>query len=346
MQYSDTDAALAAFQRALALDPQRATTHYNLGLIYTYRDSADLAEQTYLAALDADSTLAPAYKKLGLLYRKQGATEQALTYLRQAIRHDPEDAEGLFHMGLLHSAQGQYQEALATLEKVVSLNPYSPQVHTNLGGIYLRLGRREEGRRHLERSEFLRQFDRGLYSELSMPTTGHVPIGPATARYNMALNHALRGDYERAELEYRNVIELNAEHKNAHISLGILLTWKAAYDEAIYCLQKGIALDQEDAISHMRLGGGLSEKRRLRPGPPSSRTSHPPRSGLARSRLQSGPGGGAHREPSGSYKPIFQSDLIAPQLCRSLSQLGRCPHERKTCRQSPARLRSVSGIRS
>ena len=42
-RYSDTDAALRAFQRAIKLDPQRATTHYNLGLVYSYRDSAQRA---------------------------------------------------------------------------------------------------------------------------------------------------------------------------------------------------------------------------------------------------------------------------------------------------------------
>ena len=50
---------------------QRATTHYNLGLVYSYRDSAHRAERAYLAALQVDSTLAPAHKKLGLYYRRQ-----------------------------------------------------------------------------------------------------------------------------------------------------------------------------------------------------------------------------------------------------------------------------------
>jgi Flp pilus assembly protein TadD len=33
----DTDGALAKYHQALALNPERSTTHYNIGLIYKYR---------------------------------------------------------------------------------------------------------------------------------------------------------------------------------------------------------------------------------------------------------------------------------------------------------------------
>jgi Flp pilus assembly protein TadD len=33
----DSDAALGKYFEALTLDPNRATTHYNIGLIYKYR---------------------------------------------------------------------------------------------------------------------------------------------------------------------------------------------------------------------------------------------------------------------------------------------------------------------
>jgi len=98
-RYSDTDAALRAFQRAIQLDPHRATTLYNLGLVYSYRDSAHLAERAYRAALQVDSTLAPAHKKLGLYYRRQGALDLALSHLQRAVQYAPEDAEAHFHPG-------------------------------------------------------------------------------------------------------------------------------------------------------------------------------------------------------------------------------------------------------
>ena len=166
-RYSDTDAALRAFQQTIKLDSQRATTHYNLGLVYSYRDSAHLAERAYLAALQVDSTLAPAHKKLGLYYRRQGALDQALSHLQRAVQYAPKDAEAHFHRGLLLRAQGHYDQAVGALERAAELNPYSPQVHFNLSQLYLRTGQREQGEKALARSEILRQHHRGIGSEQS-----------------------------------------------------------------------------------------------------------------------------------------------------------------------------------
>ena len=60
--YRDTDKALAAFQKAVDLDSARAHAHYNIGLVYAYRDSNFRAEQAYQRALSADSTLSPPTK--------------------------------------------------------------------------------------------------------------------------------------------------------------------------------------------------------------------------------------------------------------------------------------------
>ena len=46
--------AIAAFQRALALDPQAPNVHYNLGLVYVEEGKLDLARTHFSAALDAN----------------------------------------------------------------------------------------------------------------------------------------------------------------------------------------------------------------------------------------------------------------------------------------------------
>ena len=106
-KYADSDQALAAFTRAIELDAERATTHYNLGLVYSYRDSTTRAVRAYEAALRIDSTLAPAHKKLGLHYREKGESDRARNHLQQAARHAPADAEIHFYLGLLHRNFGR-----------------------------------------------------------------------------------------------------------------------------------------------------------------------------------------------------------------------------------------------
>ena len=94
------------------------------------------------------------------------------------------------------------------------------------------MGQRKKGQIALQRSEILRRHERGIGSEKSLPSTNAVTIGPATARYNLALNLALQGKHEQAILEYRNALAINPELKDAYSGLGILLTWKGDLDAA------------------------------------------------------------------------------------------------------------------
>ena len=207
-QYTATDSAQAAFSAAIALDSTHAQSHYNLGLVYAYRDSTERARDSYRRAVRIDPSLAQAHKKLGLSFREEGLVDSAFVHFRAAIATTPDDAEALFHLGFLHRISGHYDKALEALERASELNPLSPQVQFNLASVLMRLGRREEAQGALKRSEILRRSERGIDSQVWMPSGG-VMIGPATARYNIALNHALRGDHEQAILEYRNTIEID-----------------------------------------------------------------------------------------------------------------------------------------
>ncbi len=253
-RYTETDSAIVSFNRALALEPNRTLTLYNLGMAHGYRDSTALAERYYRAALAADSTLAAAHKKLGLLYRRRGDDTLALAELSAATRLAPEDAEAQFHLALLYRESNQLDTALAAFKRAASLNPTSPQIQLNLASTYLRLGRRAEGEQALRRSEILRQYDRGIGSERTAPVGQTVAIGPATARYNLALNHALRGEYAQAVPEYRAALELNPELRNAHAGLGITLYLMGRLEEAATALNNAVALDSADAVNLTRLG--------------------------------------------------------------------------------------------
>lgn len=50
------DRAIAAYQRALALDPMAHSAHYNIGLIYAERRDLASAETWFTAALQANSS--------------------------------------------------------------------------------------------------------------------------------------------------------------------------------------------------------------------------------------------------------------------------------------------------
>ena len=176
------------------------------------------------------------------------------TISKMRRRLAPSDGETHFHLGLLQRAIGDIKAAEASLNRAAQYNPHSPQIHFNLAQIYLRTGRRTEGQQALRRSELLRKNDRDIGAERSFPTPGAVAIGPATARYNMALNLALQGKYEHAVVEYQNALAINPQLKDAHTGLGILRTWQGDLDVAIRHFIRATELQQDDPLSHARLG--------------------------------------------------------------------------------------------
>ena len=83
------EAAAAALERALAGDPERVEALNNLGLIYRERGRLEEARDLYVRALQLQPNLAQAHFNLGLVYRGLGQREQAIEHLKEAIRLDP-----------------------------------------------------------------------------------------------------------------------------------------------------------------------------------------------------------------------------------------------------------------
>jgi tetratricopeptide (TPR) repeat protein len=110
-----TESAMAAYERALALDPDHADAHVNLGrLLHERGDLAD-AESHYRAAARVDSDNARAHYNLGVVLQDQGSPEQAILAYRAALGADATLAAAHFNLSRLCEAEGDDAEALRHL---------------------------------------------------------------------------------------------------------------------------------------------------------------------------------------------------------------------------------------
>lgn len=134
--------AVENYHKALALDPECASAHFNLAVSLLRRDELDEAAVQYEAALRVKAT-AETHNGLGFILSKQGKLDEANSQFREAIRVNPKYtaaynnlAGNLIRQGKLDAAASYYQASLRTKP--------SATLHNQLGVVLIRLGRTDE----------------------------------------------------------------------------------------------------------------------------------------------------------------------------------------------------------
>lgn len=99
-QSGDYDAAIAAYQRGLALEPRSAVGQNLLGMAFRFKYNAvrdsrykDQEIAAFEAAVAADSTFAPALINLGATLYYLGRKVDAAPHFRRALEVDPDNPE-------------------------------------------------------------------------------------------------------------------------------------------------------------------------------------------------------------------------------------------------------------
>ena len=107
--------AIAAYRRALALDPSHPDAHVNLGRLLHEAGDAAAAEPHYAAALAARPDDGIAAFNLGVALEDMGRLPEALLAYQKAVRIDPRNADGHFNAATLAEKLGRPREALRHL---------------------------------------------------------------------------------------------------------------------------------------------------------------------------------------------------------------------------------------
>jgi len=129
LEATDPERAMASYANALAIDPQHADAHLNLGRLMHDAGRLDEAERHYRAAAAADHESARAHFNLGVLAEDRGRVKEALAAYREALLHDERLAPAHFNLSRLLEARGEEASAIAHLvtykRLISSLRPSS-----------------------------------------------------------------------------------------------------------------------------------------------------------------------------------------------------------------------------
>ncbi len=169
--------AAASFRKMIAIDPNIAEIHFNLGAIYTQLNDSKGAIAAYRKALQIKPELTVAHFNLGALFQQQSQWPDAAKHYRQAVEQQPgyyqawanwgavlqmvgdlktaeqcyrkaleinADALGYFNLGTNLYDQGAHGQAIEAFNQALQLDPQFADAWNDLGEIYRDQGNMEE----------------------------------------------------------------------------------------------------------------------------------------------------------------------------------------------------------
>ncbi len=137
--------AIEALEKAIALRPDYALAHFNLGNALRKANRMNDAIAAYRRALEIDPGYLDALSNLANVLKEAGRPGQALAAARRALEIDPRRAEGWNNLAVVLKDLDRVDEAIAAYRRSLELKPQLADPRLGLGMALLYNGEYEEG---------------------------------------------------------------------------------------------------------------------------------------------------------------------------------------------------------
>jgi len=271
--------ALIANKKSVALAPDDAEAHTNLG--NTLKDLGRLQEAqiSYRQALQLTPNYAELYINLGITLKELGQLKEAEESCRKAIVLKPHYGEAHYNLGNTLKEFGRLDEAEESYRRAITQRQNFFQAHSNLGATLKELGRLKEAEASYRQAIALKEnfFDAHSNLGIMLKELGRLEEAEASCRQAIALEQnsaeahsnlgiTLKelGRLEEAEVSYRQAITLKENFPDAHSNLGITLKELGRLEEAEASYRQAITLKGNFFEAHSNLGNTLKELERLK----------------------------------------------------------------------------------
>jgi Tfp pilus assembly protein PilF len=170
----NTDAAIAQYRKAIAINPHLPGVHFELAEVLrtsTYDAAKKEAEQEYHAALLENPQDQKAILRLAEIDARKGDIEQAYKEYTKAVELQPGDADAKLGLAKTLMEMNQADKALALLEDAVQLEPTNAAAHYRLARVYRQMGRVDDAQREVDLYKKFKEMKdklQALYKELQV----------------------------------------------------------------------------------------------------------------------------------------------------------------------------------
>ncbi len=118
--------AIASYEKVLAVDPDYAPAHINLGTLYYHRSEYELAETHYRKAIESDPRYALAYFNLGNVLDETRRVDEAIAAYGTALQLAPTYADAHYNLALAFERTRQPRRAIHHWRAYLKLDGSGP----------------------------------------------------------------------------------------------------------------------------------------------------------------------------------------------------------------------------
>ncbi len=222
----DLAGAIAAYERALEMDPGRVEVTVSLARLLALEGRTMEAVELAKRAVERSPESARAWAVLGMAYDWHGGVAEALEACQRAIELDPDYADAHAYLAEAQVDAGGWAQATETARTAVDLDAGSVDVQRNYGYV---------------------MEVQGNYREALRAYQGALAIHPNLAYLHTAvgMNYLALGDFDAAMDSFERAIEVDPNRAKTYYRLGRAYYDRAQADQAQAHLEKAIEVDRE-----------------------------------------------------------------------------------------------------
>jgi tetratricopeptide (TPR) repeat protein len=240
--------AVGLLRAAVAIAPNDARAHYDLGIAFDRTGERDMSLDELLAAVRLKPDFAQAHDALGSEFRRRGRRAEALRHFADAVRLSPESAQVHLNYGVALWEAGEREAAIMQYQAALRVRPDDVAAHNNLAAALQQTGHSRDAISH---------YEAALRSQPDY----------AEAHSNLALALAEIGRTDDALDHFRTALALQPGNFGAHANFGDLLLHLGRTPEAILEYQAAVRFapaDVDTALTLLaRLAQAYAKARRL-----------------------------------------------------------------------------------
>jgi len=219
----DKRAAKSILIKLVTKYPESYLGHKMLAECYEQEGGMRKAIDEYVTAIDIKKNDYKSYFKIAELLKDLGKKAEAIQMLETLLKTKPDCYEATLLLGELLCEEERFKEAANVYQDALRFRPNDFELYYCLGIVYTRLSDFQMAKEMYERAA---EINHRMYN----------------ANYNLGLIAFIQGDYDSAEIYFKQSVYGNLEAKS-YYQLAKIYVYKGEKDKAINFLNKAIELD-------------------------------------------------------------------------------------------------------